>query len=591
MLRKSCFLFVYVTLLCSALYHPQWYTVDAQTITVPPTIPTTVPPTIPTTVPTTVPPTIPQPTPTSAPPSTIPPSPTAIPTPDPTPVQPPPSGDLYEPDDTCPTAREILPNGLAQTHTFHRNPPENIQGNTPANTPDIDWVYFHAPHDGSYQILVDVPAGSPADIDLVYYSSCSSAALAEFNHPFTAGVRLTVRAVAGETFYLALSNMDPSIAGPHVRYHLSVDALPEEQTVGAVIIVAGRLRNNDPVQPNINNSAQAMAHLFQAKGVRPDDIYLLATDPSLSGYSDAATVDNLRKAITEWAAQRVSATKGLTLYMISHGVREELYLDKINDEVLTSGMLDEWLTTLETAVSGLKSNIILEACHSGSFIDMPINISHPERVVISSADADYDAHTSREGAYFTDSLIIKLGQNYNLAEAFDAATGVVDILFPSQNPWLDADGDGIHNEDEDRAIAATRRFHAPDTEPNNWPPLIAAAHPPDIIVNQRGRLRANVLDDHGVADVWAVIYPPDYSIPPVDGEFNIQEQDIVRLQQTAGTRIDGNYAGEYDGFSQTGVYRIIIHAQDDEGLQAQPVVVDVTVTDVSYQMFLPTVSR
>ncbi|MEM7532327.1 MAG: C13 family peptidase [Chloroflexota bacterium] len=364
---------------------------------------------------------------------------TATPTPMPSPP------DEYENDNQCEFARQIQTNGIAQTHTFHE-------------TGDTDWVYFQAPHDGEYQILVDIPFSSPANVGLVDYIGCDNASQDPWQEPFARGVRITVNATAGQTFYIELSNVDVSVAGADVTYTISVRSLVEEPATGAVIIVAGRLRHNDPVQDNINDVAEAMFHLFQGKGVDADDIYFLATNSSIVGYDDSATLTHLERAITQWAAERVSTTQALTIYMISHGMREAFYLDAVSNQLLTPRMLDEWLTTLEANVPDLKSNIIIDATHSGSFIDANNSISHTNRVIITSTDRDNDTYASRNGVHFTDTFIVKLSQNFSLAETFEAATNIIDALYPSQNPWLDADGDGIPNEDQDMAIADTRGF-------------------------------------------------------------------------------------------------------------------------------------
>ncbi|MEM7536493.1 MAG: hypothetical protein AAF639_30190 [Chloroflexota bacterium] len=268
------------------------------------------------------------------------------------------------------------------------------------------------------------------------------------------------------------------------------------------------------------------------------------------------------------------------------GNQEELYIDNEEGHVLTPSMLDGWLTELETTVPGVKSNIIIEACHSGSFIDTPSSISHPGRVVITSSNALYDAYASLYGAHFTDNFIIKLGQGNNLSDSFTSVKTIVEELYASQNPWLDANGNGVPNETQDSVIAAQRGFQDDGSSGDNWPPFIADARLDSMINNRQGRFYADVRDDKGVSEVWAVIYPPDYTPPSADGEFNTEVQESIPLERWNGNAIDGDYYLDYAGFTLIGPYRIAIHARDRDGLHAQPVVF--TVGD---RVFLPTISR
>ena len=97
--------------------------------------------------------------------------------------------------------------------------------------------------------------------------------------------------------------------------------------------------------------------------------------------------------------------------------------------------------------------------------------------------------------------------------------------------------------------------------------LTASASPPAQVTGGRGVLRATVLDDTRVRRVWAVIYPPDYTPPPASDELVTEVMPTIVLQPGA----DNVYAAEYTGFDQQGAYRVVIYAEDEDGLPAQPV--------------------
>ena len=86
-------------------------------------------------------------------------------------------------------------------------------------------------------------------------------------------------------------------------------------------------------------------------------------------------------------------------------------------------------------------------------------------------------------------------------------------------------------------------------------------------------------------DVWAVIYPPSY-VPQESqtGELAQEAMQTLKLQ-----KIDENeYAVEYAAFNEIGTYRIVIHAEDQEGLLAQPKTLELSVGN---QLYLPMINR
>jgi hypothetical protein len=52
---------------------------------------------------------------------------------------------------------------------------------------------------------------------------------------------------------------------------------------------------------------------------------------------------------------------------------------------------------------------------------------------------------------------------------------------------------------------------------------------------------------------------------------------------------NGNYAGLYTGFAETGPYRLVIRAEDDDGLEARPVAI--AVSTASSSLYLPSIRR
>ncbi len=92
-------------------------------------------------------------------------------------------------------------------------------------------------------------------------------------------------------------------------------------------------------------------------------------------------------------------------------------------------------------------------------------------------------------------------------------------------------------------------------------------------------------DDRQVTQVWAEVYPPSYS-PPTDTHELVQPNvPTVTLSATAVGHI---YSGTVP-LAESGPHRIVLYAQDDQGLVSRPheLRVDVLIAHV----YLPLVVR
>ncbi|MEM7535200.1 MAG: C13 family peptidase [Chloroflexota bacterium] len=570
-------------------------------------MPTNTPTHTPTNVPTSM-PTIPETntsTPTMTPMPTNIPSPTMTPsstfTPSPTPAP----QDDYESDNTCDLARSIQPSGIPQSHTFH-------------TAGDTDWATFTAPTSGVYRIEVTVPSGSPADVDLYYYTDCNAFHRSQFVGTHAPGARIDVTVdedEVGTPYYIKIKHFDPLQFGPNVIYNLSVRPLPPERDEegdliipGAAIIVAGRYSYVDTVQDNIDQTALAAYNLFHGKGRNHSEIFFLATNSTLPHVDGEATLRNLEIGIKDEARrhlQKENVSQVLSLYLVDHGGPNEFYLDRPNEEVLTPDHLHNWLTDLEEEFPDLLVNVFIEACNAGSFITPNGgSISKDNRVIITSSDEDYDAYTSLRGTLFSDNFLSFLGQEHNLAYSFETSMRIVQEHHDSQEPWIDANGNGIPNELEDMSKASLRSFADSWTLGSEWPPYIADVQPMMHTRSDVTHLHAEVrheFDNGAIDDVWAVVYPPSYTADTEepssngdggsDGLLNSDTLDVIEFSAESDDA-KALFVGAYADFTEMGVYQIVVHALDNKGLHAQPVTVALdTMALYGHQIFLPTVSR
>lgn len=519
----------------------------------------------------------PPPTASDTPTPTLTPTPTSTPTETPTPTATPTElsaaeGDAYETDDTCAQARALLPDSTLQAHTFHTEA-------------DTDWVQFPVVAGAEYLIEVTIPLTSPADVVLELYNACNQLPLDGQDYTFSPGARLRLEADTTGTFWLQLVNHERTVAGSHVRYDLAVRNLREASQPGAAIIIAGKIRDNDPVDPNIYAVTESARQLFIDYGYTDERIYYLAPDRQQPNVDALATAANLEAAITTWAAEKVGPDRALTLYLMDHGDQGYFFLDRQRGEWVTPEQLHQWLTVLEGKQPGVKINVIIEACYAGSFIRATQSLSKPGRVIITSTDNENLAWASRDGAFFSDHLLGALRRGESLYNSFREAQIAARVANRAQQAWLDDNGNGQPEESSDGLIAAQRGFAFAGTfTTEQWPPYIAQVQPPGTLENGRGQVRADVRDDLKVADVWAIIYPPSY-VAPTTGEALVQESlDTMKLLDQG----NGWYGANYAGFAEIGAYRIVVFAEDEQGMLARPVAITV---ETGHRLFLPLITR
>lgn len=496
--------------------------------------------------------------PTATPTVTVtPPTVTPTPTPTATPLLPVP--DSFEADDLCAEAKALTTDSVGQSRNFHK---EN----------DVDWAQFNAVAGTSYRIEVQSAPNTRSDVSLEVYNQCGGTLSDSFDESFTPGVRLDFTAQTTGPIFLRLNNHDGTVFGNDVSYTLTVRKLGSTANNGALIIMAGRLRNPDRLQANIHNVTNNVYDFYKSKEYTDDQIFYLATDNKLNGYDAPATVNNLRQAITSWAVSRVGTNRPLTLYLMDHGGIDNFFIDGTSNQEMAPDQLHEWLNQLETAVPGVPITVIIEACHSGSFIDGNKSISKPGRLVIASTNVQNVAYASNQGAHFSDRFISGLRQGMGLYGSFWAAESIVRSLNREiQQPWIDANGNGIPNEPADGAAANNREPGYVDKVAKDiWAPWIVSAQA-SALIEETATVTAEVRDNKSVKQVWAVVYPPSYQ-PPTSA------QELVPEDLTSFTfKVLGNnqYQLELADLTENGVYRIAIYAEDEDGLKARLQTVEV----------------
>jgi len=445
---------------------------------------------------------------------------------------------------------------------------------------DEDWFKFQVTQGITYFIEIDVPPTSPADVKAELYQSCEALPQNSQGYAFSPNVRLQFVATQNGFIYLHLLNEIAAIAGPQVSYQLSIRALVPQNQPGAVIIMAGKYKENDGLQGHIHQAAQNLRRLFLDKGY--SQIYYLATDLNQEGASAEATTDNLRKAIVTWAKDKVDRNHALTIYLMDHGNEDTIYLNRERGQLVTPTQLAGWLKELEGNIPGLRVNVIVEACHSGSFID---ELGGPNRVIIASTGVKELAYASSNSAIFSDFLLAGLRHDESLWSSFQRASWAAVAAHPSQVALIDDNGNGIPNEATEGQEAARRGFtfvgsfvgDFGDKEADAaWSPFIAETK--IITSSQRAgtvKLQNRILDNKGVRLAWVEIYAPSYQ-PPQVGEEMVKTAPSATLPLTdVGNNL---WEANYPNFNEEGDYRLVFRAEDNANVEARPKVMTYTVS-------------
>jgi len=488
------------------------------------------------------------------------------------------TGDAYEPDDTCTQANTLATDGTVQPHTFHQYA-------------DVDWAHFTA-ISGTTYVVQATSISSGADLTLELYDACDGNLAGSDDNAFGSDARIIFTAPSSGTYYLKVLNDDPAVYGPHVTYELSVRT---QMPGGVALIVAGH-DDNYRLQDHILYAANFAYRTFLNAGIPKARIRYLSTvndsrtdadGDEISDVYASSTSANVQAAITTWAANLTDNHTPFYLYLADHG-GVDVFLTNGSGDTLTPNELDVWLSALETA-TGASVNVVYEACHSGSFIVTPDEISEPGRVVIASTGQANNAYPAPgRGAYFSDAFFTALGQSQDLWTSFQEGVDAVEATGLWQTPWLDANGNAVPNEPDDRAPARGRGLANPGFPPER-PPVVDWVLPPVSIQNGEGTVRALVRDDGNTArvNVWAVVYPPSFiePAPSPDGTMPDLGLPQVELSDSNG---DGEFVGVCQNFTEDGIYHLVFYAEDGEGNLSQPTVLEV---QTRWQVHLPLVMR
>ena len=383
--------------------------------------------------------------------------------------------------------------------------------------------------------------------------------------------------------------------------------VPVHAPIGMAVVVAAGGEKGNPSWPITGELCDFAYNTYRGRLIPENRVRYLhpdtARDPDGDGTPEiAATVTkaNVQAAIETWASGLVDVSTTaapfktpLTLYIV--GLEVSPGVVRLNEtETLSSTELDSWLDQFLVNVQSryedpcdpeigipcppdsVPVNVVLEFRRSGVFL---ADLSGPNRIIVTSTgdhgivyppaeSPPYPGLTNRvdlglplsfSGEFFNQ---IDLG-SYIATAWVQGWWQMASLTVFDQNPLIDANGNGIPNEDADRIQgdgAGDKVLEYRNTYKRR--PVIDLTFSGLTIPEGRsdGVLWAHVLEvDESVIDrVKCVILPPAGSGEPIR-EY--------RMQWNAS---ENRFELHHDGFRHRGFYKIVITAIDEDEDAALP---------------------
>ncbi len=335
------------------------------------------------------------------------------------------------------------------------------------------------------------------------------------------------------------------------------------------IIVAGN--NGDTSDDDIWGPTQIFAnYAFRTltyQGFTKNTICYLSHDDDLdlddNGETDEVdgepTIANFEKAVKEWAAD----TENVVIYMVDHGKNGKFVMSESED--LEAADLDKWLDQLQNTIPG-KAIVIYDACYSGSFLPLlKPDSADMERIVVTSASGEEYITFPPDGSIsFSIYFWPHIFNGHNIKDAFDKSGHLLGYS-DSQSPQLDDNGDGNYTP-QDGALAQKTLIGNGTLSSGVAPEIKNIPSPRTLTGIYISDIYADVTDEDGVDQVWAVIRPPDYYQGSSE-DISAQEPIVVELKHVPNS---DRYEGTYDKFNTPGTYTICIYAKDNVGNTSIP---------------------
>lgn len=319
----------------------------------------------------------------------------------------------------------------------------------------------------------------------------------------------------------------------------------------------------------------AYNELNKSRNLSAADIQYLDGNTSAPGVDGIANKSNLNQSITQWAKDHCTSGGKLTIYISGHGGNNGTPNDTTDDylrigpDKVTGQELKAWINQLKnsTGVNISEIVIVIESCHSGSFID---DLNATNTTVITASEPckpsyGYDCY----GNSFSEPFWKNITDNRTLTQAFtNASQAVSDVnkKFPGltpQVPLYDDNGDGVghpgplpNGSDGNR----TKDLKTGVNVSNNSRPVINNKTPDQTVAPGTSKLlNVTATDNKNVTRVYGRVFAPGFDFCDPSNEECVWDPPTIEFMHVGGNLWQYNYT-----FGTAGDYYIMLLAEDNE---------------------------
>ena len=349
------------------------------------------------------------------------------------------------------------------------------------------------------------------------------------------------------------------------------------------IIIAGGGPKDNSIWLETKTCADLAYRSLIYQGLNKDTIYYLSSDTENEFVDNMATIENIERAITQWAVgTRITDNQdeldicadSLIIYLVDHGGDGQFLVDISQKEILRTDILNQWLNVIQESIPG-KLVIIYDACNSGSFIPSLSNYANNrDRIIITSSSSSEPAYFMGYGGHsFSNYFWASIYNGRDIKDAFETAQNAMSITrIASQSPQITIDGNDITNEIVD-INGVQNVFIGNGNNIQTGLPVISDITSHQIISDSSSAeiTVSGVRALDGISQVWAQIISSNFTSVEIDKP--ILHFPTIQLEN----RYDGTYSGTYHGFSKEGTYQIAVYAEDNRGLTSYPMLTSLAV--------------
>lgn len=329
---------------------------------------------------------------------------------------------------------------------------------------------------------------------------------------------------------------------------------------GQIIIVAGGGAQSTNTLWTATDALTLQAYrTFKARGFADESIFLFHPDQAVDLDGDGtfeSIADDTTPTLAELQAQIATfrdsnETGPLYIYLVDHGAIDKFQVTPY--EILKAQDFDKWLDEFQSA-SNRPVVVVIEACHSGSFLD---DLDDDNRLVLTSTD-DQLAFFNQSGALsYSNYFLQGVFRGLSVKAAHEWSTTALQKLgrpYTLMRPQI-SDGQVDPVIGGDVLIA------------DFTPEIISQSPSGNVSQTAHSLLGLQVtFSDHDPdMEVWAVITPPDFVPPSTTEAFETPQVFLPKVSLALTDETSHTFQGSYNNLGWSGTYIVQFFAQMPNG--------------------------